>query len=253
MPKAISCGFIIFARETGEILACHPTGRPEGPEMTHDIPKGHLEEGEQPFETALRELKEETGLELPEGAPVHEIGLVPYQKQKSLYLFSTSLPKAMLAPEKLHCDSKFVDSFGNSKTEIDHYTLTRDSGLFFKNLQPYVKQEAARATMPEAVCLVRGNDAETGGEVLMRVSQNELVARMYRDVIVRIKDDNVYPNGYSADVEVGNGTIVSVDMDSLHEDLVGNYARVDVDGSVSAMPEFPIGQWFEQANSEQEY
>ena len=45
MPKAISCGFIIFDRHTGEILGCHPTGRPGGPEMSFDIPKGHLEEG----------------------------------------------------------------------------------------------------------------------------------------------------------------------------------------------------------------
>ena len=91
MPKAVSCGFIVFAKETGAVLACHPTGRPDAMEMSYDIPKGHLEAGESALDAALRELKEETGIALPEDAPVHEIGLVPYQKQKSLHLFSTVL------------------------------------------------------------------------------------------------------------------------------------------------------------------
>lgn len=247
MPKAISCGFIIFARETGTVLACHPTGRPGGPEMSYDIPKGHLEEGETPLETAKRELREETGLVLPEGTPVHEIGLVPYQKQKSLYLFSTVLPGAMLDAKKLHCDSTFVDSFGNTREEIDSYMLTSNPDHFFKNLQPYVKQEIARATLPEPLCIVRGTMAETGKEILMKVRENGLMARTYRDLLVTLKDGNVYPNGYFADVELDDGSIVSVDLDDLQADLVGNFAAVDVDGSIAGLPEFPVNQWFEQA------
>lgn len=253
MAKAVSCGFIVFARESGRVLACHPTGRPDGPEMSYDIPKGHLEEGEHPLETAKRELKEETGLVLPEGAPIHEIGLVPYQKQKSLYLFSTVLPSKMLNPSALHCDSTFVDTFGNTKQEIDSFMLTANPDYFFKNLQPYVKQEISRASLPEPLCIVRGTEAETDRQVLMKVRENGLMAKTYRDFIVQLKDGNVYPNGYAADVELADGTIVSVDMDELHADLVSNYAAVDVDGSVSGFPEFPISQWFEQAMSREDY
>ena len=253
MPKAISCGFIVFAKESGKVLACHPTGRPNGPEMSYDIPKGHLEEGENQLEAAKRELKEETGLVLPEGAPVHEIGLVPYQKQKSLYLFSTVLPAAMLKGDRLHCDSTFVDSFGNTKREIDSYTLTSNPDYFFKNLQPYVKQEIARATMSEPMCIVRGTMAETDRQTQMKVRENGLMSRTYRDLLVTLKDGNMYPNGYSADVELDDGSIVSVDMDDLQSDLVCNFAAVDVDGSIAALPDFPIDQWFEQAMNKSDY
>lgn len=253
MPKAVSCGFIVFAKETGAVLACHPTGRPDAMEMSYDIPKGHLEAGESALDAALRELKEETGIALPEDAPVHEIGLVPYQKQKSLHLFSTVLPTAMLKVDRLHCDSTFVDSFGNTKKEIDSYRLTLDPDIFFKNLQPYVKQEMARASMSEPVCVIRGNEAETGKEIPMKVRQNGPISSSCRDTLVRIKDDNIYPNGYSADVELEDGTIVSVELDRLQADLVGNAVCVDVDGSVYAMPEFPIDQWFEQALSPPAY
>ena len=247
MPKAISCGFIIFARETGAVLACHPNGQAAGPEMAYDIPKGHLEAGEQPLEAARRELKEETGLVLPPDAPLHEIGLVPYQKQKSLYLFSVSLPLSVLNPANLHCDSTFVDTYGHTKKEIDSYMLTSSPDCFFKNLQPYVKQEIARAKLAEPLCIVRGTDSETENPVLMKVRENGLMARTYRDLLVNIKDGNMYPNGYSADVELEDGSIVNVDLDELQADLVGSFAAVDVDGSVANLPEFPINQWFEQA------
>lgn len=253
MPKALSCGFIVFARETGTVLACHPTGRLTLPEMSYDIPKGHIEAGETHIQAALRELKEETGLTLPDNAPVHEIGQVPYQKQKSLFLFSTVLPKGILNPDKLHCNSTFVDSFGNRKEEVDSYILTTNHEVFFKNLQPYVKQEIARVTMPEPVCVIHGTNPETGAAVLMKVRQNGIIPKSYRDTIVRIKDDNIYPNGYSADVELDDRTIVNVDMDDLQAGLVENVVCVDVDGSVAAMPEFPIDQWFEQALSNQSY
>ena len=253
MAKAVSCGFIVFARETGTVLACHPNGQAAGPEMAYDIPKGHLEEGEQPLEAAKRELKEETGLVLPPDAPLHEIGLVPYQKQKSLHLFSTSLPAHGLAPGKLRCDSTFVDTYGHTKKEIDSYMLTANANCFFKNLQPYVKQEIARATLSEPLCMVRGTVDETGKEIRMKLRENGLMARTYRDLLVTLKDGNVYPNGYSADVELEDGTIVSVDMDELQADLVGNFVAVDVDGSIANLPEFPIDQWFEQAMNTPDY
>lgn len=247
MPKALSCGFIVFARETGMVLACHPFGHPGGPDMAYDIPKGHLEDGETPIETAKRELKEETGIVLPDDAPIHEIGHVPYQTKKALHLFSTSLPSSMLQPDRLRCESTFSDESGHERIEIDSYILAGAPDVFFKNLQPYVKQEMARVSMPEPMCFIRGTDSETGEPVTMTIRKDGIMTRTYRDTIVRILDDNLYPHGYSADVELADGTIVSVDMDDLQRGLVDGGAKVDVDGSYRMLPEFPADQWFDQA------
>ena len=55
-----SAGFLI---ETDEgFLMCHPTGRKDGV-RTYDVPKGQVEEGEDHFEAALRELYEETSID----------------------------------------------------------------------------------------------------------------------------------------------------------------------------------------------
>ena len=108
MPKQISAGFIIFDRDTGAILATHPTGRPLGKplhgggyEMSYDIPKGHIEEGETPIQAATRELREETGFAIPEGVEIYEIGKVPYQTNKALWLFSAVVPNMQ---EEIHND-----------------------------------------------------------------------------------------------------------------------------------------------------
>ena len=58
--KEISAGFLF---ETPEgFLLVHPTARAKG-KGNWDIPKGHIETGEYPLEAAIRELKEETGLD----------------------------------------------------------------------------------------------------------------------------------------------------------------------------------------------
>lgn len=53
-----SCGIIVFRNENGirkYLLLHYPSGH-------WDFPKGHIEKGESHRETALRELKEETGI-----------------------------------------------------------------------------------------------------------------------------------------------------------------------------------------------
>ena len=103
------------------------------------------------------------------------------------------------------------------------------------------------------MCIVRGTMAETDRQVQMKVRENGLMSRTYRDLLVTLKDGNMYPNGYSADVELDDGSIVSVDMDDLQSDLVCNFAAVDVDGSIAALQDFPIDQWFEQAMNKSDY
>lgn len=53
-----SCGAIVFTREYGEIRYVIIRGI----EGFYGFPKGHMENGETERETALREIKEETGL-----------------------------------------------------------------------------------------------------------------------------------------------------------------------------------------------
>jgi 8-oxo-dGTP pyrophosphatase MutT (NUDIX family) len=57
MPREISAGVIVFRRgpEPHYLLLHYESGH-------WDFPKGHIEPGEKPEETAKRELKEETGI-----------------------------------------------------------------------------------------------------------------------------------------------------------------------------------------------
>jgi 8-oxo-dGTP pyrophosphatase MutT (NUDIX family) len=54
------------------VAAIRPQGKPEG---TWALPKGNLDPGETPVETALREVREETGVE---GRLVEKLGDVKY-------------------------------------------------------------------------------------------------------------------------------------------------------------------------------
>lgn len=75
MEKRKSIGAVIFRKEKNKIyylLLHYPAGH-------WDFPKGHLKKGETEKETALREIKEETGLE--------EIEFIPNFSEKITYFF----------------------------------------------------------------------------------------------------------------------------------------------------------------------
>jgi 8-oxo-dGTP pyrophosphatase MutT (NUDIX family) len=74
LKKEKSAGFLIFRRENNTIkyLFLKSKGR-------YDIPKGIQEVGESEFEAALRELKEETG--------INEVKIVPLFKKKIEYFY----------------------------------------------------------------------------------------------------------------------------------------------------------------------
>lgn len=242
MSKAMSCGFILFDPETGRILGCHPTGHQEGPEMSYDIPKGHLEEGETPLKTAKRELKEETGIVLPADTPIHEIGKVPYQSSKSLYLFSATLPGLEGMLGSLACTSKFEDSFGNMKKEIDSYTMTDYHEWFFKNMQPYIKAEQVRARLDTPACIIKGTSDVDGDTVKMKVFLDESKRKTARDFIVEINDHNLRPNGFGYQCELPDGTPVTVELEDVQAGLLKPVV-VDVDGKISKLPDFDLDDW----------
>ena len=74
MPREISAGMILFRRvpEPSYLLLHYESGH-------WDFPKGHIESGEDPKETAKRELQEETG--------ISEIHLLDGYKQALRYFF----------------------------------------------------------------------------------------------------------------------------------------------------------------------
>lgn len=140
----VSAGFILIDPDTKKVLACHPTNGSKEDFFSYDIPKGHIEEGEDALTAAKRELKEETGIELPEDLPVsdiYEIGRVTYRSDKKLHLFSLEYK---VVPQALHCDSMFVDSFGNWKKENDKFMMTERADHFFLNMRFHVLRELWR-------------------------------------------------------------------------------------------------------------
>ena len=148
MPKKLSAGFIIFQKGSNRLLVCHPNGHPCTERHSWDIPKGHIEDGEEPLEAALRELYEETGLEHVEDT--FEIGRVPYRSDKALHLFSAY---ADFDIGDLHCDSKFIDSYGVEKPEVDRYRLTDDPEMLFTNMYWYATREMLRRKLAYEVTI----------------------------------------------------------------------------------------------------
>ena len=64
MKKERSAGAIIFRLENGVplyLLLHYPSARPK--KEYWDLPKGHMEKGEQEKDTVIREVREETGLQ----------------------------------------------------------------------------------------------------------------------------------------------------------------------------------------------
>ena len=134
--EELSCGFIIVNKKNPEqILACQPHGRRANTFGNYDIPKGHLEDGETTLETAIRELREETGLIIT-NEEIYDCGLFQYLKTKDLYVY---LMFADIDIHELHCDSKF-ESHGKMVNEIVGYKWTNDYRLFYKSLQPIIQE-----------------------------------------------------------------------------------------------------------------
>ena len=86
--KRLTCGVLlydlnplrVFLVREGGVYGRVFTGEPG----SWGIPKGGLKKGKSAFETALCELQEETGVELPADAPFEDLGLQPYNWHKDI-------------------------------------------------------------------------------------------------------------------------------------------------------------------------
>jgi 8-oxo-dGTP pyrophosphatase MutT (NUDIX family) len=86
-----------------------------------DVPKGIAEPGEDFAAAAARELREETGLEVPPGA-LRGLGVHRYLSGKDLALFLWRV-EAMPAPEELRCTSFFRAADGALVPEFDGFAV----------------------------------------------------------------------------------------------------------------------------------
>jgi predicted NUDIX family NTP pyrophosphohydrolase len=90
MPSAVSAGLLLFRRKGGEVefFLAHPGGpywknKDEG---AWTIPKGLVEEGEDPLATARREFQEETGIVAQ--SPIWELGTIQQKAGKLIHAWA---------------------------------------------------------------------------------------------------------------------------------------------------------------------
>ncbi|MBC7437893.1 MAG: NUDIX hydrolase [Bdellovibrionales bacterium] len=113
--KTTSCGVLIF-NEHGQLLMAHATGQ-----RHWDIPKGGIDEGETPRQTAVREVQEETGIVLDAQA-LEEIGRMAYTSRKDLHLFRMVLHTRNCDITACKCTSFFPHHLtGEMTPEADRF------------------------------------------------------------------------------------------------------------------------------------
>lgn len=108
---------------SGKVLICHPTNGPF--KFGWGFPKGIKDDTDlDEITAARRELKEETGLALPDDLLYINCGTFEYTKEKVFRLFAVKLDFEIdLAT--LHCESLFTDTDGIDKPEIAKYDLVK--------------------------------------------------------------------------------------------------------------------------------
>jgi 8-oxo-dGTP pyrophosphatase MutT (NUDIX family) len=111
--RRLSCGVVLLT-ESRELLLCHVTGQ-----RHWDLPKGGIHADESPLQAALRETREETGLDLVAPAAL-DLGRQVYTAKKDLHLFAFLSPR--FDTRLLHCDSFYIErGSGRQRPEMDGF------------------------------------------------------------------------------------------------------------------------------------
>lgn len=122
--KTVSAGIIII-NSKNQILGCKPFGKKDN---RLDIPKGHIEDGETPYQAAIRETFEETGL-LLDKVELEDKGYHVYMKNKDLHLFKCNYEIEDLS--ELKCTS-FFELNECSFPEVDGYEWVNIEDIEYK-------------------------------------------------------------------------------------------------------------------------
>lgn len=139
--KEVSAGIILRLGEYG-ILMVHPTLNKKSLGFW-DIPKGKIENGETPIDAAKREFKEETGLTLDNDTEYYDLGIIPYKKDKDLYLFMVDIEncnehKANYYLSSAYCNHTF-DYKGKKIPENNDFLITNNLQYLFPRMEISVK------------------------------------------------------------------------------------------------------------------
>lgn len=110
----VTCGILVH--HNGYFLVCHPTNAKW--KQSWSLPKGIQEPNESAKETALRELREETNLNLS-GYKLKDLGIFDYRADKKFHVFSCEVDKP-INPKTLSCSSTFSLLDAETK-EVDSY------------------------------------------------------------------------------------------------------------------------------------
>jgi 8-oxo-dGTP pyrophosphatase MutT (NUDIX family) len=119
----LSCGLLVL-NELGELLIGHSTGN-----FIWDLPKGLIDEGETPLNCALREAREEFGLQF-EPERLTDLGRHAYYRGKDLHLFWGKTTTQETCLDDLRCTSYFEHPVsGQTLLEIDGFVWADESQL----------------------------------------------------------------------------------------------------------------------------
>jgi len=127
--KKVTCGLILT--DGKQFLSIKPTGG-----SFRDIPKGMQEKGESYVDTVIREVKEETNIDISTSrAQLQPLGLFPYTPEKDVYAFVLRVPNLPDCKD-LECTSTYFDGV-KEKPEVGKfkYCTIKDANKFKKPMQ----------------------------------------------------------------------------------------------------------------------
>ena len=126
---SVTCGVIVT--DTRGYLICHPTNS-----RWWDLPKGRQDPGETFVQTAVRELREETGIVATEDQ-LSYIGVFDYKPEKMLALFYLRVD-TMYDPAQMRCTSMF-DYHGKPLPEMDSFKIA-DRKTMLEKVNPSLQK-----------------------------------------------------------------------------------------------------------------